>query len=175
MGTKLLFILKLNNQNNVSIVNKGNVLKISNKAFTMIELIFIIVLLGILTAVALPKLSATRADAIATTKAQTIVTATSDIVAYSVSQGDVDSSFSVMSNSIENLELSNEAVLTDNKATILIGAVASCITLEVVGSSDKNLTLSFGNANGDNVCAATQSLINLDIYPISLRGTSVVY
>ena len=35
----------------------------SKKAFTMIELVFVIVVLGILAAVAIPKLSATRTDA----------------------------------------------------------------------------------------------------------------
>lgn len=144
-------------------------------AFTMIELIFVIVILGVLAAFAIPKLAATRTDAIATSKAQTVVIATTEIASYSVSQGNVDSDFSIMSNSIANLVSSNQAVLANNKATILIGAVSDCITLEVVGSLDENLTLTFGNANGDNVCSATQSLINLDMYPISLKGTSVVY
>lgn len=35
-----------------------------NKAFTMIEMVFVIVILGILAAVALPRLSATRDDAV---------------------------------------------------------------------------------------------------------------
>ena len=37
-----------------------------NKAFTMIELVFVIVVLGILAAVAIPRLAATRDDAIIT-------------------------------------------------------------------------------------------------------------
>ena len=39
-------------------------MKTNRKAFTMIELVFVIVVLGILAAVAIPKFSATRDDAI---------------------------------------------------------------------------------------------------------------
>ncbi len=38
-------------------------MKIFNKAFTMIELVFVIVVLGILAAIAIPKFAATRNDA----------------------------------------------------------------------------------------------------------------
>ena len=38
-------------------------MKTSKKAFTMIELVFVIVILGILASVAIPKLAATRIDA----------------------------------------------------------------------------------------------------------------
>jgi len=41
-------------------------MKQSKKAFTMIELVFVIVVLGILAAIAVPKFSATRTDAVIT-------------------------------------------------------------------------------------------------------------
>ena len=44
----------------------------SKKAFTMLELIFVIVVIGILSAIAIPKFAATRGDAIMT-KAKTTV------------------------------------------------------------------------------------------------------
>ena len=44
----------------------------SKKAFTMIELVFVIVVIGILASVAIPRLAATRDDAIIT-KARTVV------------------------------------------------------------------------------------------------------
>ena len=44
----------------------------SKKAFTMIELVFVIVVIGILSAIAIPKFAATRGDAIMT-KAKTTV------------------------------------------------------------------------------------------------------
>ena len=144
-------------------------------AFTMIELIFIIVILGILATVLIPKLAVTRTDAIITTKAQAIITASTDIASFTVATGNVDSNMSNMSNTIYGLVNSGEAVLANNKATISIGSTSDCIVMETVGVSDKNLTLSFGNANGDNICTALQSLIDLDTYPITLQGSSVVY
>ncbi len=44
----------------------------SRKAFTMIELVFVIVVIGILSAIAIPKLAATRDDAVITKARATI-------------------------------------------------------------------------------------------------------
>ena len=57
------------------------------KGFTMIELIFVIVILGILAAVAIPKLAATRDDAEVAKAATNIQTLISDLGAYYTSQG----------------------------------------------------------------------------------------
>ena len=57
------------------------------KGFTMIELIFVIVILGILAAVAIPRLAATRDDAEISKTATNIQTLISDLGAYYTSQG----------------------------------------------------------------------------------------
>ena len=54
------------------------------KGFTMIELIFVIVVLGILTTIAIPLLHGTRGDAWITTTAANLRTLISDINAYYV-------------------------------------------------------------------------------------------
>ena len=58
------------------------------KGFTMIELIFVIVILGVLASVAIPRLAATRDDAEVAKAATNLSTAVSDLAAYYTAQGD---------------------------------------------------------------------------------------
>lgn len=154
----------------------GCFMRKSRDAFTMIELIFVILILAILVGVALPKLSAIRADAEASSKAHSVMTAAAEIVSYSVVHGNTDSNMSKMSDIISSLERSSEAVLANNKAIISTGSISDCVTIEVlIGTTDNNLTITFGNANGDSACNSLQLLINADEYPVKLRGPSVVY
>ncbi|WP_324735900.1 type II secretion system protein [Helicobacter mesocricetorum] len=59
----------------------------NKKAFTMLELIFILVILGILAAVAIPKISASRDDAKLVALKSDINTLKSSFPAYFLSQG----------------------------------------------------------------------------------------
>jgi general secretion pathway protein G len=60
--------------------------------FTMIELIFVIVILGILAAVAIPKLAATRDDAKLATARSNLSTCISDMGALYTAQGSLAAS-----------------------------------------------------------------------------------
>ena len=59
----------------------------TKKAFTMLELVFILVILGILAAVAIPKISARRDDAKLVALKSDINTLKSSFPAYFLSQG----------------------------------------------------------------------------------------
>ena len=145
-------------------------------AFTMIELIFIIVILGILAAVIVPKLSATRGDAEASTKASSIMTGATEIASYAISQGNINTDFTVMSNAFKSLKDNGDANLTSDKAIVKAGNINDCITVQITrNATDDILSISFGSASSDSVCSTIQSLINIKEYPIKLRGQSVVY
>ncbi|MDD7090850.1 type II secretion system protein [Campylobacter sp.] len=58
------------------------------KGFTMIELIFVIVILGILASVAIPRLAATREDAEISAAVANLRTLVSDVTAYYTAKGE---------------------------------------------------------------------------------------
>ena len=58
------------------------------KGFTMIELIFVIVILGILASVAIPRLAATRTDAEISATVANLRTILSDVASYYAVKGD---------------------------------------------------------------------------------------
>ena len=75
------------------------------KGFTMIELIFVIVILGVLASVAIPRLAATRDDAEVAKAATNLATAVSDITAYYTAKGEfttsVKSDFTKITNALD--------------------------------------------------------------------------
>ena len=68
------------------------------KAFTVIELIFVIVILGILAAIAIPKLATTRDDAVVVRTARLLTQSVSDFAGYYISQGKFSDNIENMTN-----------------------------------------------------------------------------
>ncbi len=143
-------------------------------AFTMIELIFVIVILGILAAVAIPKLAATRDDAKVSALAYGVGTGIQEVAAFATSQGETNDSMSLMSNNFELLSKSGDANLSANKAIIKCGKINNCLIVDINRTAcDDILQMSLGDGTGDNMCLELQKLIHAENYPIKLRGSYV--
>ena len=140
------------------------------KGFTMIELIFVIVILGILAAVAIPRLAATRDDAEIAKAATNLSTIVSDLGAYYTSQAEW--------NNTGIQSMTNVVVDGTGDTVELKAASKKCIKVKLdMGNS--TLTISNGTDNTATICksvlenASVAKMISSS--PIDVKGKSVKF
>ncbi len=149
--------------------------------FTMIELIFVIVILGILAAVAIPKLAATRDDAKISKLAANAATLVNDYGAKYTASGDFnasttwDSITNVPAETAAGTLITDSTVLSTN--VLLTDGTNTCVTFatsaSVSGGYLDTLTVTLGDTGA--ICDAVHDrLLNLE-KAHQFGGTGVTY
>jgi prepilin-type N-terminal cleavage/methylation domain-containing protein len=119
----------------------------NKSAFTMIELIFVIVILGILAAVAIPKLAATRDDAKISKLAANLTALLTDTQAYYTSRGNDEWNAANWSD-ITNVELDGDGGVT---TAVNLESDPGTDCFSIVGTEDGNITVTTVGV-GDVIC-----------------------
>ena len=98
------------------------------KAFTMIELILVIVVIGVLVAIAIPRINATRDDAVLVKTMAEIRTAIEEINAYYISQGKL--ALDTINNKVKFKEMTNAGVVDSSGDLGFFAKNERCISLK---------------------------------------------
>ena len=146
------------------------------RAFTMIELIFVIVIIGILAAVAIPKLMATRTDAKASTLANEIQSAVQEISSYVTAHGGDANSTQLynMSQVLNKMKEDGRGAEADSGSNRVFNVYSKdstiCVTLE---TNQTGLIVDIDKSQ-DLVCQGVTAILKHDAN-YTLAGSSVNY
>ncbi|ENP7043729.1 prepilin-type N-terminal cleavage/methylation domain-containing protein [Campylobacter coli] len=148
------------------------------KAFTILELVFVIVILGILAAIALPKFSSSRDEAEVSKSLNNLKTLINDISIYTL-KNDHLSSIKTMSNvsGVENVDLGN--FNGTKEVNFRVGDDKECLKLVFIDRTDFILMGISSNEASKNaiINAANQShedLENIDFTSSSSNKACVI-
>jgi general secretion pathway protein G len=130
--------------------------------FTMIELVFVIVILGILAAVAIPRLAATRTDATATQAMGDYKTALNDIQTNAMASG------SLPANLIDATTAS-VGIEADGTGIDIMGGAKECAN--ITRTSDTVINISNGADIADDECSLVSQ--NIKEGNVTVAGTAV--
>ena len=147
------------------------------KGFTMIELIFVIVILGILAAVAIPRLAATRDDAEISKAATNVATAVADITSFYTAQGKLPTEVGKKDKDVTNVPLDDNGQMKV-KSTACIKFVSKKAT---EANADKNISVNdpvlevTAITTDDAACVGAQKAVKkiTESSPIRLGGSGV--
>ena len=141
------------------------------KGFTMIELIFVIVILGILASVAIPRLAATREDAEISAAVANLRTLVSDVTAYYTAKGEIGST--TKWNEITNVPTDKpEGKVTENNSLKVGGERCIDFLVKTNDGTAPAYILIAKKGNGNNVSALCKQVQNSE--PLKPYFTSKV-
>ena len=133
--------------------------------FTMIELIFVIVILGILAAVAIPRLAATRDDAKISTKIQEATQFLQEMGATYTAKGvfgPIQEMTNVKLSTTVNTDTDAATTDMNNTSTVYLnnGNAISCVSFKTLanGSLDGNVTVT-NLGSTDSICRAVEKVL----------------
>ena len=146
------------------------------RGFTMIELIFVIVILGILAAVAIPKLAATRDDAKISKGLSEVSTALNDFGSYYTARGSFSDTIADMTNvgnwnptSIDVNATGGGNDSTSYQVEDNSGTLVDCVKFTFY--SDGNITVSSdynSSSSQSNIC---DGIVSSSTFSSQLSGT----
>ena len=143
----------------------------SKKAFTMIELIFVIVIIGILASIAMPRLVSTRDDAKIAKTVSNLKILLYDAFTFYASQGGDIWKVSKWSDVTDTVDSTQGATATLNSPVKIYGEYG-VVCFTVTPSTDANGTVLAvtSNNSGDVICSKAQKVAKKDGIIDTLSG-----